>query len=103
MQLAPQPIPYCQMNPPPPRCNINNAKDHLNQCAWTQFIFTAEPQKWLRPTAVKSIPPLPLPPTPNPTSLHKPTEGYPTTWFTVADLELKYLTLNHLLLTTHSK
>jgi hypothetical protein len=35
-----------------------------------------------------------LPPTPNPTPLCKPTQRYPTTWFTEANLELKYPTLN---------
>jgi hypothetical protein len=43
----------------PPGSNINDAKDHPNQCAWTHINLAAVPQKWLRPMTAKDIAPPP--------------------------------------------
>jgi hypothetical protein len=37
--------------------NIDDAKDHPNQCTWTHFDLAAVPQKWLHPTTIKYIAP----------------------------------------------
>ncbi len=42
----------------PAGSNINDAKDHLNQCTWTHFNFAAKPQKWLRPSSQRYCPPI---------------------------------------------
>ncbi len=92
-----------------PGSNINDTKDHPNQCRWMHFNFAAVPQKWLRPTAAKDIvPPLYanlmcLPPTPDSTALCNPTERYPTTWFIAGDLELKYPCLTCMPLSNYPK
>jgi hypothetical protein len=81
-----------------PRSNIDDTKDHPNQCTWMHFNFAAVPQKWLCTTTAKDIAPPPyanlmcLPPTPDSTPLRKPTERYPTTWFTTVDLREEVVT-----------
>ncbi len=101
MQLAPQPIPCCQMTLPPGAISITPKTTQTN-ARGLNSVLQPSPRNGCTQQQSKILPPTPytnhvcLPPPPNPTSLCKPTKRYPTTWFTMARVELKHPTLNPL-------